>query len=250
MSKNIKNVLTGIGFVASALTLQSWLQNFKEVNTPAAIAAKQDLMNSTLKTIAEEVGKSSELSVKSALVSKTENCSMKFNELIRFKNKSVDMHEKLKQVESTGDSELIKKVTEDLHKNDGFVNSEATNFENCFNDLREYIANLKPKYIGDNINILIEQFKAYLDTLNIYQLCILFDLLASLLILIFIINIIFAFYGNKLIDYFNLESKFPKLSKIIKLRRNLSEFSILLNLIIIIIMLGLTIYVNIVTLLV
>ena len=110
MSKNIKNTLTGIGFVASALTLQSWLQNFsppwgrEEVNTPAVIAAKQELMNSTLNTIAEEVNKSSDLSVKSALVSKTENCSMTFNELIRFKNKSVDMHDKLNKVESRGDS--------------------------------------------------------------------------------------------------------------------------------------------------
>lgn len=220
-----------------------------EVNTPASIAAKQEIMNSTLKTISEEAGKSTDLSVKSCLVAKTEDCAMKFNELIRFKNKSIDMHDKLNKVESKGDSELIKKITEDLQKNDGFVNSEATNFENCFKELREYIENLKPKYTGDNINILIEQFKAYLNTLDIYQLCILFDLLASSLILLFIINIIFAFYGNKLIDYFNLELKFPKISKIIKLRRNLSEFSIFLNLLIIIIMLGLTMFVNIATLL-
>ena len=249
MSKNLKNTLTAIGFVASALTLQNWLQNFMEVNTPASIAAKQEIMNSTLKTISEEAGKSTDLSVKSCLVAKTEDCAMKFNELIRFKNKSIDMHDKLNKVESKGDSELIKKITEDLQKNDGFVNSEATNFENCFKELREYIENLKPKYTGDNINILIEQFKAYLNTLDIYQLCILFDLLASSLILLFIINIIFAFYGNKLIDYFNLELKFPKISKIIKLRRNLSEFSIFLNLLIIIIMLGLTMFVNIATLL-
>lgn len=220
-----------------------------EVNTPASIAAKQEIMNSTLKTISEEAGKSTDLSVKSCLVAKTEDCAMKFNELIRFKNKSIDMHDKLNKVESKGDSELIKKITEDLQKNDGFVNSEATNFENCFKELREYIENLKAKYTGDNINILIEQFKAYLNTLDIYQLCILFDLLASSLILLFIINIIFAFYGNKLIDYFNLELKFPKISKIIKLRRNLSEFSIFLNLLIIIIMLGLTMFVNIATLL-
>ena len=249
MSKNLKNTLTAIGFVASALTLQNWLQNFMEVNTPASIAAKQEIMNSTLKTISEEAGKSTDLSVKSCLVAKTEDCAMKFNELIRFKNKSIDMHDKLNKVESKGDSELIKKITEDLQKNDGFVNSEATNFENCFKELREYIENLKAKYTGDNINILIEQFKAYLNTLDIYQLCILFDLLASSLILLFIINIIFAFYGNKLIDYFNLELKFPKISKIIKLRRNLSEFSIFLNLLIIIIMLGLTMFVNIATLL-
>lgn len=250
MSKNLKNTLTAIGFLASAITLQSWLQNLMEINSPAALAAKQDSMKSTLEKILEEVDKSTDLSVKSALVSKTEDCSMKFKELIRFKNKSIDIHDKLKEVESTGDSELIKKVTEELQKNDGFLNSEATSFENCFNELRDYIANLKPKYTGDNINMLIEQFKAYLNTLDIYQLCILFDLLASSVIFLLIINIIFAFYGNRLIDYFNLESKFPKMSNIIKMRRNLSGFAIFLNLLIIIIMLGLIMFVNIVTLLI
>ena len=155
----------------------------------------------------------------------------------------------MNQIQSKGDSELIKKVTENLQQNEGFEKSQATSFESCFNELRENIENLKPKYTGDNINMLIEQFKGYLDTLNTYQLCILFDLFTSGLILIFIINIIYAFYGNKLIEYLNLESKYPKMSKFIKMRRNLSGFAIFLNLLIIIIILGLTMYVNIVTLL-
>lgn len=206
-------------------------------------------MNSALKTISEEIGKSTDFSVKSALISRIDDCSLNLNELTRVKNKSFDLRESLNQIQSKGDSELIKKVTENLQQNEGFEKSQATSFESCFNELRENIENLKPKYTGDNINMLIEQFKGYLDTLNTYQLCILFDLFTSGLILIFIINIIYAFYGNKLIEYLNLESKYPKMSKFIKMRRNLSGFAIFLNLLIIIIILGLTMYVNIVTLL-
>lgn len=249
MSRNIKNTLTAIGFIGSALTFDSWLKGFKEANNSAALAAKQESMNSALKTISEEIGKSTDLTVKSALVSETEDCSLKLNELTIFKNKSFDLREKLNEIQSKGDSELIKQVTENLQQNEGFEKSQAASFESCFNELREYISNLKPKYTGDNINMLIEQFKGYLDTLNIYQLCILFDLFTSGLILIFIINIIFAFYGNRLIEYLNLESKYPKMSKFIKMRRNLSGFAIFLNLLVIIIILGLTMYVNIVTLL-
>ena len=64
MSKNLKNTLTGIGFIASAVTLQSWLQNLRDINSQDVLAEKQDSMKSTLYNILEVVDKSTDLSVK------------------------------------------------------------------------------------------------------------------------------------------------------------------------------------------
>lgn len=75
------------------------------------------------------------------------------------------------------------------------------------------------KLIDDNfIFNLINDYKEYLATLSIYELCILIDFLLIMFIFTCLNSIIFAFYCNFLINKFSLEEKFPKLSKIIKLR--------------------------------
>ena len=55
------------------------------------------------------------------------------------------------------------------------------------------------------------------------------------LILLSLLQIIFIFYGNKLLDYFirETEEKYPKIAKIIQLRRTFQQFYLLLNIFII-----------------
>jgi len=72
----------------------------------------------------------------------------------------------------------------------------------------------------------INEFKDYLSTLSVYELCILMDILLSIFILTCLITILFSFYGNYLIKYLSLETKYLKLSSIIKLRVKLQHFYI------------------------
>jgi hypothetical protein len=54
-----------------------------------------------------------------------------------------------------------------------------------------------------------------------------------------------VYYGDKIIIYFNLENKWPKLAKFIQLRRKFQDYYIRINALIIILILIFVIYINI-----
>jgi hypothetical protein len=86
---------------------------------------------------------------------------------------------------------------------------------------------LKNNFLGNEnfIKEFMVKFNDYLLTLTIDQICVLSNLLLGNLILIFWFNIIFIYYGDVLIKYFALETKYPKLAKIISLRRKVLNVS-------------------------
>ena len=66
----------------------------------------------------------------------------------------------------------------------------------------------------------------------------------SLLILFLLISILSAFYGNKLIGYFDLETKYPKLAKVIYYRIKFQNYTILFNFILLSIILFIQTVIN------
>jgi hypothetical protein len=100
---------------------------------------------------------------------------------------------------------------------------------------------------------IYNDFKEYLSTLSVYELCILTNIFLMIFIFTCLITILFAFYGNYLIEKLSLEGgarskKYPKLSGIIKLRVKLQHYYILTNSLFIFIALVLMGYINIITL--
>ncbi len=79
----------------------------------------------------------------------------------------------------------------------------------------------------------LAKFQSLLDTLSSQQLGALVHILFSLIICSCVVNTAIAYYGDMLIIYFKLESKYPRLAKWIKYRRTFQHYSIALNLIII-----------------
>jgi hypothetical protein len=125
-----------------------------------------------------------------------------------------------------------------------------TKCNNRISDLEEFLRDNNLNLFEDNfISKLITEFKDYLSTLSIEQLCILIDFLLITLVFSCLITILVAFYGNFLIDKFSLEEKYPKLSVIIKLRRKFQHYYIITNSLIIIFALLFMGYVNLLTLL-
>ena len=68
----------------------------------------------------------------------------------------------------------------------------------------------------------------------------------TLFILFSLISIISIFYGEKLIIFFDLENRFPKLAKFIQIRRKFQQYYLLMNIGLIIIVLVIIIYINII----
>jgi hypothetical protein len=73
--------------------------------------------------------------------------------------------------------------------------------------------------MGDNTIIkTINEFKEYLSSLSLMEICLIINISSCVFILSCIIRILFAISGNYLINKFSFEQKLPKLSKIIQLR--------------------------------
>lgn len=68
---------------------------------------------------------------------------------------------------------------------------------------------------------------------------------SSLVVLSCLWYIITAFCGDKIITYFNLEEKYPKISKWIRYRKNFQQYYILVNAVIITILLIAIMYIDI-----
>jgi hypothetical protein len=92
--------------------------------------------------------------------------------------------------------------------------------------------NSNNKFSGDDnfIKEFMTKFNDYILTLSIDQLCVLCNILLGNLILVCLFNIITIYYGDVLIKYLALETKYPKLAKIINLRRKALNVYMFLNL--------------------
>lgn len=83
-----------------------------------------------------------------------------------------------------------------------------------------------------------------LSNLSTEQLGALSHLLAAIFILFCVFSIIIVIYGEFLLNYFKLEEKYPKLGRIIKLRRIFQQYYLFINFIFIIITLLAIIFIN------
>lgn len=84
-----------------------------------------------------------------------------------------------------------------------------------------------------------------IDTLSQTQKGALIHLSMSITILLCLFSLIGVFYGEQLINYFNLEQRYPKLAGIIKLRRKFQQYYFLWNSLIIIVLLLVVISLNV-----
>lgn len=116
-------------------------------------------------------------------------------------------------------------------------------------ELEKSVNKIIKKFMDDNSIIQkINEFKEYLATLSSTELCLVMNIFISVFILTCLISIIFAVYGNFLVDKLSLETKYPKLSRIINLRVKLQHSYIITNTLFIVASLILMFFVNLITL--
>ena len=138
----------------------------------------------------------------------------------------------------------------------GIYNKYKEQIDNTFkkantkaNELENALDNTNDKFMDDNpIFNLITEYKEYLATLSSIETCLLINITTSIFILTCIINIFYSICGNYLINKFSLEERFPKLSKIIKLRVTFQKYYIIINSVFIIIAVLSLIFINIIAL--
>ena len=148
-----------------------------------------------------------------------------------------------KYLENNNDSTINEQMQEventdvEIHNMYESVNNK---FDSFINKINTFLNN------SDNKSQYLDSLQQFFDGLNYEQNLAMSNILGSMFIIFTLFSIISIFYGDKLITYFDLENKYPKLAKFIQIRRKFQQYYLLMNISLIIIVLLLIIYVNII----
>ncbi len=125
---------------------------------------------------------------------------------------------------------VLKKLMKDNNLNDPEVSKELgenlskilPNSKDVQKFIDEYFTSNSPSgevknFIG-NSNINLESLSAYLDSLSLLQESALLNVCIFITILLTLINMCAALFANEILNYFDLEDKYPSISGFLKLR--------------------------------
>ena len=186
------------------------------------------------------------LSQQQELIDNTKKISSPTNENLKdqIKNVNPEIQEKIDNLISNVKDNLseIGKETNVNEKLIAKTNDKLTELNSDINEIFSVNKNL-----FDNLNIkdIMENINHFLSDLNQEQLLAVTHISGSIFIIYCIIAIVLAIFGDKIILKLDLENRYPKLSKIIKLRRKIYEYNIIFNILLIFMVLVAIIYLNI-----
>ena len=152
--------------------------------------------------------------------------ALKAQELVKNLNKETNVNsESFDVLRSKAQSEFNKiiDIVDEITKN---INGRSKNFSS--GDIYSYFSS----------------FQDYLATLTLEQTFCLVHLFAFSGILICLFNLASVFYSESLINFYDLETKFPKLAKFIKFRGKFQQYYFAWNLLLIVTILAVLIYFN------
>ena len=157
------------------------------------------------------------------------------NEINSVKNELSEIRKSLEEA-----TQLENEIVENLPNMDqSQIEASTSNFVNTlgkFNDKLESLYDYIVKSSGnsgssksftiDNLNIFDSVTNLYYN-LNLVETLSLLHISGFIVITLSMLSILNIFYGDKIINYFSLEEKYPKLVKIIQLRRKFQQYYLL-----------------------
>jgi len=255
MKTSIKNILKNtdkyIASVASLITIDDYIKKIKDQNLrdkyESQINRNNQLEDQIVSLLENQI---SEENNKNKII---EIVSRRSNSLDIVRNDVTKIQEISNNLNNTNINDQIREnLTNQLNQQVNKLNTDINEVNNNLDKLIEIITkSSSSNNFNESINDIhnyLNLYKEYLTTLNIDQLYALSHISISIFILFCLWSIISLFYGNYLIKYFNLETKFPKLAKFIKIRQQFQLYNFIFNVILIMIALLLIIYINIFTL--
>nr|YP_010879606.1 hypothetical protein QU374_mgp05 [Heterobasidion annosum]WHL55376.1 hypothetical protein [Heterobasidion annosum] len=158
-----------------------------------------------------------------------------------------EVNETVNTINNTSNSEVQSSIIGD--KMDELVSNVSKG-----RDIVEKLIDLINKGSGDgssSSNFLdsFSELSSVISSLNIEQSLALVHISGSIAIFLSLLTIISVFYGNIIISYLKLETRFPKFKKLIELRLKFQNYYLLLNIFIILFVLVGIVYVNIIIIL-
>jgi hypothetical protein len=99
-------------------------------------------------------------------------------------------------------------------------------------------------HLNNPFEDIYNNFNSWLSSLDYTHSVAVVNITGLILLFLSVLQIIFIFYGTYLLDYLNLEKRYPKLANIIILRRKFQQYYLLLNISIIVLTIFIMLYFN------
>jgi hypothetical protein len=145
--------------------------------------------------------------------------------------------------------ENVNNKSELINENFQLLTKESSKVNSFIDKVLELNDKSTPTASGTNNNLtiqnILDQYYQFFDSLTIIQKGVFAHSVFCIGLLFCIFDIFVAYYSDKLIIYFNLEAKYPRLVKYIQLRRKFQSYYIKFNFILIIFLILLVLYNNI-----
>jgi hypothetical protein len=189
-------------------------------------------------------------------VRKSIEIANKLNDTLEQKlNEDVEIQANLGKVKESIESiehnaKILNNLSQNNENNQTLINESSKTLKESAskaNELIDKLLDIINNNSGNNnyMQNIFENINNFLNSLTSIQLGAVGHIFACISILYCLWNIFTIYYGDKLIIYFNLETKWPKLVKFIQLRRKFEYFHIKLNIFIIFIIVLYVLFINI-----
>ena len=243
ISSSIKKLLTsitaGVGLTSSVITIHQYVKNemigynkmleaktkeLEEVNFKNATPSKElDYLRNHKKNFEEKFEKLDAVKTESEqLINEKERLEHQLNfakdplEQMRIKNKIAQIDVRI----SKNHEDMI--VHLNAIKTDVLIHKETSDK-----------MDLDTTKINKSMIIDIDTIWAFFESINIFKRIALSLLLLKGVILSSVFSLIFILYGDYLLKKYNIESRYPKLAKIIQLRRKFQRYYMILSILMI-----------------
>jgi hypothetical protein len=245
-----KNFNQAWKYFAGGATIFGYLAFYERLKTTAKTLEFKNNLNTQFDVVKTKISElKQELSLSVDLETKTQ-LTNKINELTTNLKNMESIHKKYIKKFEDGT------VSVDSEASSNLYNQYKTEFQEAFSkadkkvsDILDLLDKTKNKFMEDNnIFNVINNFKEYLASLSLMEICLIINISSCVFIITCIISILFAISGNYLIDKFSLEQKLPKLSKVIQLRVKFQRYYVFINSVFIILAIFSLIVVNTITL--
>jgi hypothetical protein len=134
--------------------------------------------------------------------------------------------------------EEVNNKTDLINESFKTLTNESSKVNNIIDKVLDFINKSTPPSSNNNLTFqnILDQYYQYFDSLTTIQKGALAHILFCIGLLFCIFDILLAYYSDKIIIYFKLETKYPKLAKYIQLRRKFQNYYIKFNFILIIVL--------------
>lgn len=142
------------------------------------------------------------------------------------------------QINNSVDQTTFEKATDQVTNEASKLNDYLANIVDIFNKGPKGggpsgTSHFLPESFNQNIFDFIKSTESFYNSLGLVETLSVLHLTGSIIIFLCMLSILNIFFGDKIIKYFELEIKYPKLAKLIELRRNFQHYYLISDFIVI-----------------